>query len=123
MHLTLPYPPSTNRAWRTAYVPKLKRAVVYPSKEYTEYKEWLGRMVKIKGMIPLAGPVEMIARLYRPAKRGDLMNPIKVLCDALQGVAYLNDDQIVRAHVEMYDDKDHPRVEVEVTAHHGLEEG
>jgi hypothetical protein len=83
--LVLPYPISANRYWRS--VP--------------------GRGVD--------GPVALTITLYRPAKRGDLDNRIKVLVDALGGgIAYRDDSQVVELHAYRLDDKDHPRVEVQV---------
>ena len=55
------------------------------------------------------------ARLDRihPAKKPDLDNVLKTVCDALNGIAWKDDAQVVRAHVtKCYDDE--PRVEVTV---------
>lgn len=55
------------------------------------------------------------ARLERilPAKKPDADNIIKIICDALNGIAWRDDSQVVRAFVsKCYDDK--PRVEVTV---------
>jgi len=58
--------------------------------------------------------VAVTVRLYRPAKRGDIDNSLKVLLDALQGHVYNDDAQIVELHAYRYDDKRDPRVEVDV---------
>jgi hypothetical protein len=41
---------------------------------------------------------------------------IKVLVDALQGIAYSNDSQVSELHAYLHDDKARPRVEVNVWA-------
>ena len=53
-------------------------------------------------------------RWHRPAKRGDLDNTTKVTLDALNGIAYSDDSQIVELHAYRFDDKDNPRMEVEI---------
>jgi crossover junction endodeoxyribonuclease RusA len=65
-------------------------------------------------MRPFAGPVAVYLHVYRARKAGDLDNSAKVLLDALQGVAYNDDAQIVELHLYRHDDKANPRVEVEV---------
>ena len=105
-----PYPPLTNRYWRT--IVKGKRAIPILSREAREYK---ARMASFAvGRQPSQEPVSLTIRLYRPRKAGDIDGPLKPLLDALQGVLYVNDSQIVGLHVTRHDDKDDPRVEVEV---------
>lgn len=55
------------------------------------------------------------ARLDRlwPTKKPDADNILKTVCDALNGIAWKDDAQVIRAHVtKCYDDK--PRVEVTI---------
>jgi Holliday junction resolvase RusA-like endonuclease len=63
------------------------------------------------------GQVAVTLRVYRPRKSGDLDGRIKIVLDALQGVAYRDDSQVVALHAYRFDDKARPRVEVEVAAH------
>lgn len=114
MKITLPYPPSANRYWRTRAVGRGRTAFVqtYPSPEAKEFKQrvfWTCR-----GRKPLTGTVAVVLRFFRPRKVGDLDNRIKVLLDALRGVAFADDDQVVRIEATRFDDKANPRVEVEV---------
>lgn len=56
---------------------------------------------------------EMLANILRPTKKPDFDNIFKILCDALNGIAYADDAQIVEAHIyKRYSGS--PRVEVEV---------
>lgn len=63
---------------------------------------------------PPSGPVDVTVHVFRPRKAGDLDNALKVLLDALSGIAYVDDDQVVSLHAFRHDDKERPRVEVEV---------
>ena len=111
MRLILPYPPSANLYWRTT-----RRGHTYVSPEAKAYKarvRWLALGARVK---PLAGPVSLSLAVYRPRRAGDLSNRIKVLEDALQGVAYADDSQVVELHALRLEDAADPRVEVTVEA-------
>lgn len=56
---------------------------------------------------------EMVAGYIRPAKKPDIDNVIKSILDALNGVAYHDDTQVVAVFAEKYY-SDTPRVEVEI---------
>jgi crossover junction endodeoxyribonuclease RusA len=108
--LVLPYPISANRYWRS--VPG--RGVLL-SAEARRYKEDAGKEALAAGVRPVDGPVALTVTLYRPAKRGDLDNRLKVLLDALGGgIAYRDDSQVVELHAYRCDDAANPRVEVQV---------
>jgi Holliday junction resolvase RusA-like endonuclease len=64
---------------------------------------------------PLDGEVAITWRWFRARKSGDLDNRSKPLKDALQGIAYHNDSQVVEEHAYRHEDKRDPRVEVTVT--------
>lgn len=49
----------------------------------------------------------------RPTKRPDLDNCLKAVCDALNGIAYKDDSQIVGAVIQKFW-ADEPRVEIEI---------
>lgn len=49
----------------------------------------------------------------RPVKRPDLDNCLKAVCDALNGIAYKDDSQIVGAVVQKFY-SDEPRAEIEI---------
>jgi len=107
--LTLPYPPSTNRYWRTN-----KKGHVYVSPEAKRYKTEVGWLVRAAGVDPLEGDIFITARVYRPQRSGDLSNRQKVLEDALQGYAYEDDKQIAGYYFTRHEDKRNPRVEIEI---------
>ena len=106
--LELPLPVSANRYWRNY------RGRTVVSAEAKNYKKIVRLQAQHRGIRPFAGPVAVYLRVYRARKSGDLDNSIKVLLDALCGVAYADDKQIVELHSWRHDDPENPRVEVEV---------
>lgn len=105
--LKLPYPPSANRYWRTNGSGR-----VYVSDEAEDYKSEVGLIAR--RTIPASGDVSISIRIFRPQRSGDLDNRLKVLIDALKGIAYFDDKQITEIHAYRFDDKKDPRVEVEI---------
>lgn len=107
-HAQLDYPPSANRYWRTF------RNVVVKSKEARAYQAAV--KLRFAGRKPMRGPVTVSLNVFRPKRTGDLDNSIKVLLDALKGIAYVDDSQVVEIHAWRNEDKFNPRVVVKVTA-------
>jgi crossover junction endodeoxyribonuclease RusA len=132
--LTLPYPISANRYWRS-FVPKgQKRAIVTLSDEAKAYKTEAAWLAKAAGVHhPIGGRVAIDVQLYpkRPldwAKRVktdpacwddtvqciDLDNANKVLLDALKGVAIVDDKWVRRLHAERMEPDGEARVVVTI---------
>lgn len=95
---SLPYPVSTNRYWRTFR----GRQVV--STEAREFKAHAALVAKLAGVVVASGPVLVAINLApkapkrksaRPVRCIDLDNALKVALDALNGVAWLDDSQVV----------------------------
>jgi crossover junction endodeoxyribonuclease RusA len=64
---------------------------------------------------PLPGDVHMTAHLYHGTKRErDIDNFSKLLLDALTGIVYEDDSQIVSLTITKAYDKENPRVDVEI---------
>jgi Holliday junction resolvase RusA-like endonuclease len=113
MKLILPTPPSANRYWRTIVNKKTGRAMTFVSEEAKRYKRILAQSVPESSL--LIGDICVSVEFYRAQRSGDLDNRLKCLFDALQGVVYANDSQIVEIHAKRFEDKERPRVEVEIT--------
>ncbi len=116
MRAVLPYPPSTNRIWRSFALPGGGvRVVLTP--EARRYKQEVFWRAKAAGMHVIGGPVAVSIRLVPPGKRSiDVDNCIKVTLDALEDVAYRNDRQVRRIYAEVAEpDKGNARLEVVVT--------
>ncbi len=108
--LTLPYAPPANVYWRVS------RGTVHVSAEAKQYKaRVLDAAMRCGPIEPLAGPVILTLDVYRPQKSGDLSNRIKVCEDALIGIAYADDKQVVEIHARRFDSKENPRIEVTIT--------
>jgi crossover junction endodeoxyribonuclease RusA len=107
-HAQLDYPPSANRYWRKF------RNVIVKSKEARDYQAAV--KLRFAGRKPMRGPVVVSLNVFRPKRTGDLDNTLKVLLDALKGVAYVDDSQIVELHAWRNEDKFYPRVVVKVEA-------
>lgn len=108
--LVLPYPPSANKYWR--FPRGLSRPIV--SEEARAYKLRASAEARYQGAKRLSCAVSVEIDVYRPRKIGDLDNTAKVALDALKGVAWDDDDQIVALQMRRFDDKDMPRLEVRV---------
>ena len=132
--LTLPYPISSNRYWRTRVAGKL--AMTYVSSEAKEYKAEVVRRAAMAGLVnPITGRVQILVQLYpnrpqdwrtRQRKLGegwddtvqciDLGNCEKVLSDALNGIAWVDDKQHRRIILERMEPDEHgARVVVTIT--------
>jgi crossover junction endodeoxyribonuclease RusA len=98
----LPVPPSANRYWRIWN----NRVVV--TEEAKAYKQAV--FFRLREYEPLRGDVAVNFTVFRPSKRGDLDNYIKVMFDALNGLVWLDDMQVVEIHSFRTDDKNNPRV-------------
>lgn len=94
--LRLPLPPSANRYWRTA------RNRVYVSEEAQAYKAEAGWLAQAAGVEMLEGEVKLSVDVYMITHRADLSNRIKVLEDALNGIAWIDDQQISELHARRY---------------------
>lgn len=112
MTLTLPYPPSTNTAWRSIVIKGQPRVLL--SREGRAFKKAVAAIATAMRIQPLVGPIAYHLHVYRPQKQGDLSNRQKVLEDALQGYAYENDDQISHFSAWRHDDKVNPRVVITI---------
>ena len=101
--LRLGYPVSANRYWRTC------RGRTYRSAEAERYKTGAKAAAGMAGVVAIDGPVAVSITLHpKLTKKGvaslarmDLDNCIKVTLDALNGIAYRDDSQVVRLIAEI----------------------
>lgn len=94
---------------------------VYQPKRNREFREVVQQAARLAmgNRPPLQGEVAATVKLYRryrPTTRnyGDADNHLKAILDALNGIVYLDDAQIVRCLVEKFTDKEDPRAEIEL---------
>lgn len=62
---------------------------------------------------------EALNGILRPQTKPDIDNVVKVVCDALNSVAYKDDTQVIKVVAEKYY-ADEPRVEVEIDEYGGV---
>lgn len=107
--LVLPYPPSVNRLYRVG-----RNGRPYKTQEHRDYMAAAHRATLAVAPWPRDVELDVVLRLFRPQRRGDIDNPLKALFDALNGRAWVDDSQVSDLHVRRRDDKANPRVEVEI---------
>lgn len=110
MRVTLGWPPSSNHLFATVQGRRVLSA------EGKQYKANVRAKLFAENWKPFTGPVVLELNVYRPRKRADLDNRIKLIQDSLSGFAYLDDEQVVKIVAERFESPDNPRVEVTITA-------
>lgn len=108
MRITLPYPPQANHLYTVARGRKIL------STKGRQYKDDVAKTCLIARIKPIEGNVSVSFTAYRPRRTGDLDNLQKGLFDSLKGFAWIDDKQIIEIHAYRRDDKNNPRVEVEI---------
>jgi crossover junction endodeoxyribonuclease RusA len=117
INLQLPEPPSSNRYWRQA------RGRLYVSAEANAYK--LVVMAAIRrsrksweGPVPFPHPTEVCitAHWTRAKRMGDLDNRLKVVIDALRGLAFTDDKQVTEIHAFRHDSPKNGGLELSIHA-------
>jgi Holliday junction resolvase RusA-like endonuclease len=130
IHFTIPGPPQGKARARTgkgfAYTPE--KTVLYENliktifmaegcKPYQSEGQPLEMNIKAYYQVPKSASKNvrqfMLDGHSRPTKKPDADNVMKVVADALNGIAYHDDTQIVRATVEKWYGEE-PKVEVEI---------
>lgn len=112
--LALPEPPSANRYWRQA------GRHLYVSAEAKIYKHEVRAMLYragytgIKVPFPAGTEVAVTIAWYRGRAAGDLDNRLKVTLDALRGILFDDDKQVVSIHATRHDRPRHGGLSVTV---------
>ncbi len=118
MKFTCPYPPATNRLYRSVIKGRGRKAMAFPIKT-AAYREYEGEIRRLfleqkKDPFGIDERVAVTIHVYRPQKSGDLDGRLKALLDVIKGIAYVDDKQVIEIHAFRHDDKTNPRVTVEV---------
>ena len=93
--LTLPMPPSANAYWRSICINDRPRVLTSKAARLYKHSVKLSVFTQLNGFPEmLEGDLHFDAIYY--LNRGDGHNRDKVLMDALEGLAYENDRQIVK---------------------------
>lgn len=97
-HVRLPYPPLLNHLYRRA-----ARGGMYMTAEAVAWKDEAGWRAREAGIEKLTGPVAVELQVYRPRRVGDVDATTKVMLDAMNGIAWDDDSQVVELHVYRHD--------------------
>lgn len=106
MKITLEYPPAANNLYATV------RGRRILSKRGREYRAGAAQTAFNSGLRPVSGDVAVRLDVYRPRKAGDLDNSLKAIFDALKGIAWEDDRQVVEIRARRFEDPKNPRVEL-----------
>jgi Holliday junction resolvase RusA-like endonuclease len=89
---------------------------VYKSPEANVYRDAVVMAAKraMRGRDMLTGHVEARIWFAYPTARNDIDGAIKPTLDALNGIVWQDDRQVIRLEVDKLKDTDAPRVEIEV---------
>lgn len=111
--ITLPEPPSVNRVWRKGKGGKLylnPKAATF----YTRVQAALRTAGVWRIRFPAPTPVRYTLTWYRARKAGDLSNRLKCFEDALNGLVWTDDQQVVGFTCQRIDGQRPARVEVTI---------
>jgi Holliday junction resolvase RusA-like endonuclease len=82
--------------------------------DYTASIQAQARVImRANGFEPLSGRLRIVGILYYRSERPDLDG--ELICDALQGISYVNDRQLRSKHWEHGVDRARPRAEITIT--------
>lgn len=116
IRMTLPLPPSANRYWRSTVVHGRPRVLVSrDGREYQRRAELLAAAQLGPGRPHYLKGTRLRAHLLvvTPTWAGDTDNRVKPTLDALQGLVYAKDSQVVDlGRVVRAVDRERPRVDV-----------
>ena len=106
IEFTVPYPPPANHRLMVV------RNRMIKTQEARDYAIQVGLLANITCKTPLTKEVRVSLYVYRPRKVGDLDNIFKILLDAMSGIIYCDDKQIIELHAFRREDKINPRIRV-----------
>ncbi len=106
--LILPYPPSVNHLYATF------RGRRITSAKGRKFKSDIAVLARQQGARILNGDLMITFRVFRPKKIGDLDNRLKISQDALKGICFADDRQIIEIHAFRFDDRANPRIEIDL---------
>lgn len=117
LHFVIPGPPVATGRPR-AFVSKSGHASTYMPDASRKYQETcrvhaMAAAMKARWK-PVSAPCAIELKVYRRERRGDIENIQKGVQDAMNRVVYVDDRQVVEAHVWLHLDRERPRVEVTV---------
>jgi crossover junction endodeoxyribonuclease RusA len=108
LKLILPYPPSVNNLYATFQGRRIISAAG------RKFKSDIAVLARQQGARLLAGDLVITFRVFRPKRIGDLDNRLKISQDSLKGICFADDKQIIEIHAFRFDDRENPRIEIDI---------
>lgn len=103
--------------------PRFANGNIYIPQKSRDYRKKLQQAARVAmaGAEPMTGALICRISFYRKFQTtsynyGSLSNLVKAACDALNGICYVDDAQIVDSTFSMHTDKLNPRVVIELSA-------
>lgn len=119
MELELELPPSVNHCYANIKIKGHRSRVL--TREASDWKYAAALVAKVavrnQGWTMLVADCKVVLELvaYWPdRRRRDMNNLHKLLCDALEGVVYLDDKMVLARDMDFFYDKRSPRVRVKI---------
>lgn len=116
MTIILPIPPLLNRLY------KVSGGRFYKSSAAAVYKKECHYIIHSVQKHPTDAELELNIKWYRKALRGDIDGILKCFLDALEGLIWEKDSQIMKITIEKLHDKKNPRIELEYFIYEKLDE-
>lgn len=115
MKLTLPIPPSNNH-YKRYYCEQdsSHRVGAFVPAHVKQYKADAGWLAKQAGARVIEGDVAVVMNVYLGKLDIDADNLFKVVLDALNGIAWADDSQIVDLHIRKHRGQRRRRLEIEI---------
>jgi Holliday junction resolvase RusA-like endonuclease len=113
IEIGLPLAPSTNQVYRHRAVGK--RSMMYMTAKGKQFKEDVKMICEGHGIQPIEGWVSVSIWVYFDRRGADLANREKLVMDALQGYAFVDDKWVAELHMHKRYAKGAPSMWVEVS--------
>lgn len=117
LYLRLDIPPSVNHCYQNIHVKGARgRILTEEARNWKDMTKYIakGAVRHCAWELPAADVkvVLEIVAFWPDARRRDMNNTHKLLCDALEGIVYLDDKMVLARDMDFSVDRKHPRLEV-----------
>ena len=117
LSMTLTIPPSVNHCYKNLHIKGLRgRILTEEARNWKLMTQYVAKAAvrHCAWELPPADKkiVLEIVAFWPDARRRDMNNTHKLLCDALEGIVYLDDKMVLARDMDLSVDRKHPRLEL-----------